>query len=813
MSPSERDRAPSSGLEGLAALLLDARGRVTWCSLAAEVLLGRTAREIDGRPVEEVLGVSLPETGPGPGPAVTVHRVRLGPAEAGAVADIALLPGAADGASLLVVRGPTATRDLAPGRDPDPDPDLDKHADPHSHPHADPDADRALARSLFGQGRLGVAEFDRELRMTRSNAALDAHRPAGAGADWLYGLTDADGDRTVREILRQVATTGTPVVGADFRSGKTGAEPVLSLACFPLDDEDGTRRGVAVVTTEPAARLRAQHRLTDAYRRAFEIGESLDVVRAARDLVDLLVPALGDLACVDFPDDVLQGRDPGPGFPGHEASNPRRVAVKSADGVWPEALVQQGEPVPEALPESADTAVAGVIAADARTARAMLGDDPAITARMMPEGMHSALGCPLYHRSRLFGYVLVWRTTTPEPFGDPEIRLLQDLCDRTAMALDNAHRYTREHRTALVLQRSLLPPAVTESQAAETSGIYLPASGTLSVGGDWFDALPLSSMRIGLVVGDVIGHGLQATATMARLRTAVQTLADLDLPPDELLIHLDDLVQRMQAEAEQPDAVGASCLFAVYDPVTRVCRMASAGHPAPAVLRPDGGADFVPVVPGPPLGVGDNPFEISEVTVEPGSVLALYTDGLVDYDHDITRGSEELLRNLGRFHGADRSLEAMGRDLMACHPHQQRPADDVTLLLARTRAVSDEDTAHWEYPVDPAAVHDARHDVKARLAAWGLDELMFSTELIVSELVTNAIRYAGGPVGLRLIRGRALVCEVSDPSNTQPRLRRALITDEGGRGLFLIAQLASRWGCRYGERGKTIWAEQAVPPH
>ncbi|MGW4053531.1 PAS domain-containing protein, partial [Streptomyces sp. NPDC004779] len=398
MSPSERDRAPSSGLEGLAALLLDARGRVTWCSLAAEVLLGRPAGEIDGRPVEEVLGVSLPATEPGP--AATVHRVRLGPAGvgAGAVADIALLPGAADGASLLVVRGPAATRDRVPARDPDAVPD------------SNPDADRALARSLLGQGRLGVAEFDPELRMTRSNAALHAHRPAGAGADWLYDLTDADGDRTVREILHQVATTGTPVVGADFRSGKAGAEPVLSLACFPLDDEDGTRRGVAVVTTEPAARLRAQHRLTDAYRRAFEIGESLDVVRAARDLVDLLVPALGDLACVDFPDDVLQGRDPGPGFPGHEASNPRRVAVKSADGVWPEALVQQGEPVPEAPPESTDAAVAGVIAADAKTARVMLGDDPAITARMMPEGMHSALGCPLYHRSRLFGYVLVWRT-------------------------------------------------------------------------------------------------------------------------------------------------------------------------------------------------------------------------------------------------------------------------------------------------------------------------------------------------------------------------------------------------------------------
>ncbi|MFD4370889.1 SpoIIE family protein phosphatase [Streptomyces sp. NPDC058486] len=847
MSPSDRDTPPSGGLEDMAALLLDAHDHIRWWSRSAEELLGRTAEDIEGRPAHEVLGTAVPSwtdprkaagsaagspstsgsatESPGtagqadasPGAsgsatpasgtaasaagsaspsartaasAGTVHRLLLRHATDGsAEADVVLLPGAVAGERMLLVRRPVTA-----GRH---------------------DPDRVLARSLLNQRRLGVAEFAPDLTMTRSNAALEALRPAGApaGADWLYDLTDADGDRTVREILHQVAVTGMPVVGADFRPAPEGSDPVLSLACFPVDAEDGARHGVALVATEPAARLRAHHRLTDAYRRAFEIGESLDVVRAARDLVDLLVPALGDLACVDFPDDVLQGRDPVLGYPGHEASRPRRVAVKAADGTWPSGLVQQGEPVPPAPPGTADAAVAvgGVIKADAATARAMLGDEPGLFARLMPEDMHSALGCPLYHRSRLFGYVMVWRTRTPEPFGDAETRLLQDLCDRTAMALDNAHRYTREHRTALVLQRSLLPPAVTESQAAETSGIYLPASGTLSVGGDWFDALPLSSMRIGLVVGDVIGHGLQATATMARLRTAVQTLADLDLPPDELLTHLDDLVQRMQAESEQPDAVGASCLFAVYDPVTRVCHMASAGHPAPALLLPDGGAEFVPVVPGPPLGVGDNPFEITDVTLPPGSVLALYTDGLVDYDHDITRGGEELLRNLRRFRGPERSLEAMGRDLMGCHPHQERPADDVTLLLARTRAVADTDTAHWEYPVDPAAVHDARHDVNAQLRAWGLDDLMFSTELIVSELVTNAMRYAGGPVGLRLIRGRVLVCEVSDPSNTQPRLRRALITDEGGRGLFLIAQLASRWGCRYGARGKTIWAEQLVP--
>ncbi|MGW4055307.1 hypothetical protein ACWENA_31230, partial [Streptomyces sp. NPDC004779] len=310
--------------------------------------------------------------------------MQLSPGSAWAVdVDLIVMPGAADGETLLLVR---------------------------PLPSESGDPDRVLARSLLNQERLGVAEFDTGLRLTRSNLALESLRPAGAGEDWLFDLREATGDRTVREIMHQVAVSGIPVVGADFQYETSTFDPVMSLACFPLDDEHG-RRGVAVVTTEPAARLRAHDRLTDAYRRALEIGESLDVVRAARDLVDVLVPALGDLGCVDFPDDVLQGRDPVLGYPGHTASNPRRVAVKAVGGGWPSALVQPGEPVPApARVEDAAVAVGGVINVDAATARHVLGNDPQMIARMMPEGMHSALGCPLYHRSRLFGYVLVWRT-------------------------------------------------------------------------------------------------------------------------------------------------------------------------------------------------------------------------------------------------------------------------------------------------------------------------------------------------------------------------------------------------------------------
>ncbi|WP_430625938.1 SpoIIE family protein phosphatase [Streptomyces albus] len=677
----------------------------------------------------------------------------------------------------------------------------------------------ALARTLLEQNRIPVAQLDMDLRVARTNAAFESLRPEDADDGWLMALPGAEGEESAREALARVARSGTVLVAGEFRHGPPGSDLSLFLSAMRVDGPLGEPLGVVVTAREVTQRQRARRRLSQAYERAFHLGSSLDVVHSARDLTDVLVPALGDLACVDFPDDVLQGRDPPLGYPGQAVSAPRRVAVKTAEGDWPERLVQVGEPVPPvpAGPQTAGSLLEDVLVADAPTAREILGEDPELIARMLPEGLRCFLGSPLFHGGRFFGYVQVYRTRDTRPFGEDDLRFLKDMCHRTAAALDNAFRYTREHRTALVLQRSLLPPSATESPAAETAGSYLPASGSASVGGDWFDAFPLSSLRIALVVGDVVGHGLQATATMARTRTAVQTLADLDLPPDELLTCLDDLVQRMKAEADQPDSIGASCLFAVYDPVSRECRLASAGHPPPAVVLPDGTVSYLELTPGPPLGVGDNPFEVASVTLPPGSVLAFYTDGLVG--HDPEAGMARLLVDLERLccptpgpdaHGNPRPLDQVSGELVRRHPHAEDPDDDITVLLARTRTVPESDTAVWELPADPAAVQTAREHVTSQLERWGLVEEVFTTELIVSELVTNALRYAGGPIGLRLIRDHVLVCEVSDPSNTQPRLRRALTTDEGGRGLFLVAQLARRWGSRYGDRGKTIWTEQEL---
>ncbi len=311
-------------------------------------------------------------------------------------------------------------------------------------------------------------------------------------------------------------------------------------------------------------------------------------------------------------------------------------------------------------------------------------------------------------------------------------------------------------------------------------------------------------------MGDVVGHGIQSSATMGRLRTAVRTLADVDLPPDELLTHLDDLVTHLAADGsgEEVAELGATCLYAVYDPISRRLALAAAGHPAPAVVLPGGTAEFLPVTAGPPLGVGGLPFEATERELPEGSVVALYTDGLIeDRDRDLDGATEELRRALT---APAASLEALADDVLkAVLPDQ--PGDDVALLLVRTRALGGDRVATWDVPPDPAQVAVLRQAATERLTAWGLAETAFVTELVVSELVTNAIRYGEPPIQLRLIRDRALICEVSDASSTSPHLRRAHAYDEGGRGLLLVAQLTQRWGSRQTGAGKTIWAEQPLP--
>ncbi|MGW1004505.1 SpoIIE family protein phosphatase [Streptomyces sp. NPDC002520] len=385
----------------------------------------------------------------------------------------------------------------------------------------------------------------------------------------------------------------------------------------------------------------------------------------------------------------------------------------------------------------------------------------------------------------------------------------------TSADLHHTHRYSRAAGTDLSLRRSLPPHPLPDQVALEIATRYLPATTGAGVGADWFDVIPLSGARVALVVGDVVGHGNHASAIMGRLRTAVRTLADVDLPADELLTHLDDLVLRLAADegaadpaGETAGGIGTTCLYAVYDPVTRQCAAARAGSPPPVVVPPDGGARFLDVPAGPPLGLGALPFEAFEAELPEGSLLALYTDGLLEArDHDIDEALDKLFATLAR---PAPTLEAVC-DRVLDELLSHGPEDDIALLVVRTRALHPGRVATWELDSTPSVVARVRKQTDEQLSAWGLDEAAFSTELIVSELVTNAIRYGRPPIRLRLIhQDSTLICEVYDSSGSTPHMRRARMFDEGGRGLLLVAQLAARWGTRHDRIGKTVWAEQKL---
>ena len=622
----------------------------------------------------------------------------------------------------------------------------------------------------------------------------------------------------IERYMRQVLDTGESVHRSTYRRvpGET-RERAWSVSVSPLKDQAGRTQAVWIGVLDITEQYGARQRLTLLNEAGTRIGTTLDVTRTAQELADMVVPRLADLAVVDLLDAVLSGDEPSPG-PLTGTIALRRVAHQSIFEGVPEAVVEPGDVDihPESFPSARclATGKAVLTGVDDPTFISSTGHNPARAAMIRKFGIHSVLSVPIRARGVTLGVAAFLRGQRPEPFEQDDVLLAEELTARAALSLDNARRYTRERTTALALQRSLLPQRLPRQSAVEVASRYLPASAHAGVGGDWFDVIPLSGARVALVVGDVVGHGIHASATMGRLRTAVRTLADVDLPPDELLTRLDDLVSRLSADADADDGddaendVGATCLYAVYDPVSRRCSLARAGHPLPALVTPDGTASFLDLPAGPPLGLGGLPFESSEIELPAGSILALYTDGLIESRyHDIDLGFERLRRALTH---QERSLETTCDNVLkAVLP--DRPADDVALLIARTHALDSDQVATWDLPADPAIVADARRKVADRLAGWGLHDGAFTTGLVVSELVTNAIRHAESPIQLRLIRDRTLICEVSDGSSTAPHLRRARAFDEGGRGLFLVSRLTQRWGTRQTLHGKTIWAEQALP--
>ncbi|MGV9847407.1 SpoIIE family protein phosphatase [Streptomyces sp. NPDC003442] len=541
------------------------------------------------------------------------------------------------------------------------------------------------------------------------------------------------------------------------------------------------------------------------------IGTTLDVTRTAQELAEIAVPRVADIVIIDLSDAVIRGEE----SPEPDTDLRRAVSHGVRDG-YP------FHPVGERISFAPATPQARCLASghpqlepDLETAAGWLSQDLECSEdTIVGHNIHSLITAPLSARGVALGVASFYRLKEHGPFTEDDCALAHELAVRAALSIDNARRYTREHTMVLALQRSLLPHGLPDQNAVEVACRYLPAES--GVGGDWFDVIPLSGARVALVVGDVVGHGLHAAATMGRLRTAIHNFSTLDLAPDELLTHLDKLVGRLDQDetatheesATGDGVIGATCLYAIYDPTSQRCSLARAGHLPPALVHPDGTVTFPDVPAGPPLGLGGFPFETADIHLPEDSRLLLYTNGLIDNRHgDIDTVLDRLGRELTH---SDVPLEDTCQVVLDAVVPDHRH-DDIALLLARTRALDPEQIAHWDVPADPAVVSDIRAAVTRRLSDWGLDEAAFTTELLLSELVTNAIRYASGPIQVRLLRDRSLICEVSDTSSTSPHLRHAASTDEGGRGLFLVAQLAEEWGTRYTDNGKTIWAEQPLP--
>ncbi|MFF9687913.1 SpoIIE family protein phosphatase [Streptomyces sp. NPDC014623] len=623
-----------------------------------------------------------------------------------------------------------------------------------------------------------------------------------------------------------------PVTTALLASGRSATDEVHSVGDRLLavsqraTDRNGGPPG-SVTTLRDTTELQAltgsaamaRGRLKLLYDAGTEIGTTLDVVRTCEELADFATARFADHATVDLAEGVLRGEEPTAARATTEGLRRSAFSGRRDDtGLHPLGSVVRFPP----------TTVIGaglfrgeaVLDTDLAQLSGWQQPDPARAERIMECGFHSLIAVPMRARGVILGVAVFWRAQRPEPFEDEDLSVVEEIVARAAVSIDNARRYSREHNVAVTLQRSLLPQGLPDQSAIDAAYRYLPAQAGLGglggVGGDWFDIIPLPGARVALVVGDVVGHGLHAAATMGRLRTAVHNFSTLDLPPDELLWHLDELVARIDLDetAEGSDGggvTGATCLYAIYDPVSGRCTMARAGHLQPVIVSPEGDAVFADVPGGPPLGLGGMPFETLDVQLPENSRLVLYTDGLVEERHrDIDYGLE-LLRETLSGHPDRTPEETCETVLRVLVPARAR--DDVALLVGRTRRLAAENVAEWDVPCDPAAVARVRSDVSRKLAEWNLVEEAFTTELILSELVTNSIRYATGPIRVRLIRDRTLICEVSDRSSTSPHLRQAASTDEGGRGLFLVAQLAERWGTRYtDDGGKVIWTEQLPQP-
>jgi serine phosphatase RsbU (regulator of sigma subunit)/anti-sigma regulatory factor (Ser/Thr protein kinase) len=659
---------------------------------------------------------------------------------------------------------------------------------------------------------LGAVNLDRNLTITRYNldASVFAGVEAVTGRPFLDLLPPGDVP-TVTRRLRQVLDTGEPHVARVQRLRRgDGSELVVSMSILA---SAAPHEGLTVTLIAMAKRLHL-------YAAETAIGTSLDIGETAQSLAESLL-AWGDVAAIDLDFAVWTGEV--------VTEKPlRRIRLRRAalvpDRAWPDGYVTPGDDLPGdasrllAQAVRRDDAAQAIVIPDRETIERVLGSPPVVRA-LVPGDRAVGVACiPLVLDGAppvVLGVAEVWRRAD-RPFDDSELFDLQELVARTSHHVDLARQHQREHTQVLALQRRLLPRS--SGDTIETASVYQPATpDSAGVGGDWVNSFPLPDGRTALMVGDVVGHGLGAAATMGQLSMEARALLSAGLAPDEVLEHLDETVTLLD-DAESGlaagySALGSTCCIAVYDPVSHHMTLSSAGHLPPVLVPPDGPAGPVAVRPHPGLGAEfalREPFDVHGFAAPPGSLLALYTDGLVeDPAVSIDEGIGRLADAVSTVHPWDALEEAARRVVAELAPGRRR--DDVTLLLARMIGYRKGDTATWRLPARSDAAARARTLVSVLLGQWRIrDDTRDSVLLVVSELVANAVRFAEGPITLRLIRtGHGLLCEVGDTGHGRPRLGRRGLLGDSGRGLHVVHGLTTRWGVRWTDTGKVVWASVA----
>lgn len=769
-----------------AEVVIDEHGAIAMWSDGARELLGFTSPEILGKPASSLLASdpSSPSDGNGPRQALSapvVLRCRDGRTKP---CRLRIRPSLRRSGGWTVMVSPAADA---------PDTRI---------------IDAAVLGALFKDSPSSLCVYDTDLRLRRFNPAAEGMQ--GVFGEDSIGLMPhelwPDSNSVEFEArMKDVLGSGVPHVGFEKR-GRPPDDPdhehIFANSVFRLEDDLGRVVGLATTAVEITGQRTAEERIALLADASALIGTSLDVMATGQELADITVPRFADAATVDVFAPIISGAEPDPA-----QTDLRRVGLRCATRT---ASSHDTTTRPE-QPRFPYPASPGQLLSDGpRRGETLLpGDDgEPLYPRADRQPAHS-LVVPMQARRTLIGAVTFYRMGRTNSFSDFDVLTARDLASRAALSIDNARRYTREHSAVRMLQRRFLPRDTAGQSAVETSHYFAPATS----GANWFDVIPVSGARVALVVGTTNEDGLSGAAVMGRLGAAVHALTDLDLSPDEVLARMDTLAQRITGDGGPAHADTAlpevTCVYAIYDPASGSLSLASAGHVLPLVAGLDGHVRTLTAPVGAPLGSADRHSTAKDFELPPGSTLAFYTPATARDGQAADDGSSLLVEAL---HSAARvPLQQLRNDIGQAWSEEQASPRGTVVLLVRTQRLSEDQMRIWDLPSDPAVVATARSLVQRQLATWGLEEAAFVTELVVSELVTNAIRYAEGPIHLRVIRDHhALICEVSDANTTAPHLRYARSGDEGGRGLYLIAQLTQRWGTRFSDTGKTIWTEQEV---